>query len=128
VSLQMIDTLWVEHLESMDYMRSSVNLRAYGQRDPLVEYKKEGTILFREMNLRVASEIFATIPHVQVDIKLEQTPEVKEIHESGDVLNKVEKNDEEQKEPTAPSEYKNVGRNDMCPCGSGKKFKKCHGA
>ena len=57
LSLQMIDTLWVEHLEVMSYTRSSVNLRAYGQRDPLVEYRKEGIRLFKEMQVVILNRI-----------------------------------------------------------------------
>ncbi len=65
LSLQMIDTLWVEHLEVMSYTRSSVNLRAYGQRDPLVEYRKEGTRLFKEMEGVILSRISEILPKIQ---------------------------------------------------------------
>jgi preprotein translocase subunit SecA len=65
VILQMVDTLWVEHLEVMNYTRSSVNLRAYGQRDPLIEYRKEGTRLFREMQYAVCARIAEVLPRLQ---------------------------------------------------------------
>jgi len=66
LALQMIDMLWVEHLEVMQYTRSSVNLRAYGQRDPLIEYRKEGLRLFNEMQETVLHRLAEAIPHVQV--------------------------------------------------------------
>lgn len=65
LSLQMIDTLWVEHLEVMSYTRSSVNLRAYGQRDPLIEYRKEGTRLFKEMQQAILARIADILPRIQ---------------------------------------------------------------
>ena len=65
LALQMIDTLWVEHLEVMAYTRSSVNLRAYGQRDPLIEYRKEGTRLFKEMQQVIVVRISEVLPKLQ---------------------------------------------------------------
>ena len=64
VLLQTIDMYWVEHLEVMDYTRSSVNLRAYGQRDPLVEYKKEGLRLFKEMGAAMRGQIIRVLPNI----------------------------------------------------------------
>jgi len=122
VSIQISDTLWVEHLETMDFLRSSVNLRAYGQRDPLVEYKKEGIRLYKDMQLRLAGEILTLLPQVSVDIKVEEAPKVIELR-AEDVTPEQKKENVDTK-----NEYSGVGRNDSCPCGSGKKFKKCHGA
>jgi preprotein translocase subunit SecA len=62
--LQAVDYLWVEHLEAMEYLRNSVNLRAYGQRDPLVEYKKEGLKLFTVMEHDYAEHVFSNLPHI----------------------------------------------------------------
>ncbi len=121
--LQVYDMYWVEHLEMMDYLRSSVNLRAYGQRDPLVEYKKEGLRLFKEMEESIEKTIE------------ENLEKLKEVQASSAVLSDVQKQAEKITSVTdssnisaVPAEYKNIGRNDPCPCGSGKKFKKCHGA
>ena len=131
VSLQANDALWIEHLEMMAYMRSSVNLRAYGQRDPLVEYKKEGQRLFNNMELSVASQIVTTIPNLEVDIKSanetlqSKKPETVERHES--TINKEYAGDADKGLDNKSEKFKDVGRNDQCPCGSGKKFKKCHG-
>ena len=101
--LQTMDLFWVDHLEMMDYMRGSVNLRAYGQRDPLVEYKREGLKLFKEMEENVSAEIFRLIP-----LMAAAGPAVVAMPI---VVSPVVDND--------------VDRNAPCPCGSGKKYKKC---
>ncbi len=109
VVLQTIDMFWVDHLEFMDYLRSSVNLRAYGQRDPLVEYKKEGRRLFQEMQAAINAHVIKILPHVAADVA-------------------VPKNAIADEEMTpAASDGPKVGRNDPCYCGSGKKYKHCHG-
>jgi preprotein translocase subunit SecA len=82
ILLQTIDTFWVEHLEVMDYMRSSVNLRAYGQRDPLVEYKKEGLRLFREMQAGINTQICSMLPHLTDGVATREEVKLKEIHAS----------------------------------------------
>jgi preprotein translocase subunit SecA len=106
LTLQVIDMLWVEHLEVMDYTRGSVNLRAYGQRDPLIEYKKEGLKLFKDMEMSIDDNILKLLPNIGGNAFAQERQKVKEVHE-------------EDKEK--------IGRNDPCYCGSGKKFKKCHG-
>lgn len=78
LALQMIDSLWVEHLEVMQYTRSSVNLRAYGQRDPLIEYRKEGLRLFNEMQLAVLHRIAEVIPKIQPEAVVKEEEEMKE--------------------------------------------------
>lgn len=110
VLLQTIDMFWVEHLEVMDYTRSSVNLRAYGQRDPLVEYKKEGLRLFREMQEAMKDQVQKILPNI-VPLNSPQTPVVPN------------------NQPTQSQDqsHQTTGRNDPCWCGSGKKFKRCHG-
>jgi preprotein translocase subunit SecA len=67
IVLQTLDMLWVEHLESMEYLRGSVNLRAYGQRDPLVEYRKEGTRMYKEMEMMLAGQVFELIEKLTKD-------------------------------------------------------------
>ena len=127
LALQTNDMFWVDHLELMDYARSSVNLRAYGQRDPLVEYKREALRLYREMEETIAMQILNIIPRIQVSAVLAAEAEMKRVesqmtlagggantsHQSG--VSSHQKNTN--KEP---------GRNDPCWCGSGKKYKKCH--
>lgn len=127
LKLQIFDMFWVEHLEIMDYLRSSVNLRAYGQRDPLVEYKKEGLRLFKEMERNIESTIEENIKKFEEAQKIspnqfEVQRQAEKITASASPFVSIFS-----KEGRA-EKYKNVGRNDPCPCGSGKKFKKCHGA
>jgi len=81
--LQAVDILWVEHLETMDYLRSSVNLRAYGQRDPLVEYKREGLELFRNMELSYKEQVARLLPQIEEGGFAKREPqELKEVHQS----------------------------------------------
>ncbi len=107
VMLNTLDNLWMNHLEDMEYLRDSVRLRAYGQRDPLVEYKNESRKLFKDLLLNFESQVATIILKVQPpsNVALNMQTAVK---------------------PTGAG-FSNVGRNDPCPCGSGKKFKKCHG-
>jgi preprotein translocase subunit SecA len=105
VALRVADMLWLEHLEGMDYLRDSVRLRAYGQRDPLVEYKSEGHKMFQDFLGRLESGIANTILKVSLSKEPQQS---------------------RQSQQPAPQTPK-VGRNSPCPCGSGKKYKKCHG-
>lgn len=124
VILQATDVFWVEHLEVMDYMRSSVNLRAYGQRDPLVEYKREGLRLFKEMGVSVANEIIKLIPQIRSNEMFFNEPiKLKEIKDNSSALTGevVSSNSVSVKNEDGDK----VGRNDPCPCGSGKKYKKC---
>lgn len=114
VSLQAIDMFWVEHLEMMDYLRGSVNLRAYGQRDPLVEYKKEGLRLFKDMEESIATQILAVLPHIGREVK-QGAGEFSQVREGAELLTT----------PSSVLHKEEVGRNDPCPCGSGKKYKKC---
>jgi preprotein translocase subunit SecA len=135
--LSAIDTLWVEHLEVMDYMRSSVNLRAYGQRDPLIEYRKEGLRLFKEMQESVDDNILRLLPNIGAGAFVAERQKVREIHENSRLIgnNKTTSGsttDNTQRITTSNTTAKSqegekIGRNDPCYCGSGKKYKKCHG-
>ena len=124
VILQTIDMFWVEHLELMDYTRSSVNLRAYGQRDPLVEYKREGLRLFKEMEEAARAQVTRLIPNIAIGVET-LSPEQKNLRE---VERKAQEIGNVIKSVGLPAVASaKAGRNDPCPCGSGKKFKKCHG-
>ncbi|OGD24865.1 preprotein translocase subunit SecA [Candidatus Azambacteria bacterium RIFCSPHIGHO2_01_FULL_40_24] len=107
IMLNILDNLWTNHLEDMEYLRDSVRLRAYGQRDPLVEYKNESQRLFKGFLLDFEARVAMTIFKVAVP------------------RNFAAQNFETPKSTTA--DFSNVGRNNPCPCGSGKKYKKCHG-
>ena len=141
ILLQTIDMYWVEHLEVMDYTRSSVNLRAYGQRDPLVEYKKEGVRLFKEMQGVMKDQVLKILPNI-IPVHNGQPvnggangvsggvgAELKEVHENAQIIGAGDGGAGANWGDGSGSGAKKeeVGRNDLCPCGSGKKCKKCHG-
>jgi len=106
VSLRVLDMLWLEHLENMNYLRDSVRLRAYGQKDPLVEYKSEGHKMFQKLLDMIDTSIANTILRVSIQEGEQPAPMA---------------------QPAPGVESKNKpGRNDPCPCGSNKKYKKCH--
>jgi len=121
IALHVVDILWVEHLETMEYTRSSVNLRAYGQRDPLIEYKKEGIRLFRELEFNFKEKVVSLIETLNVkpsddNLQVEEEKPQLILSSSDDNSNKSIKR-----------ETPKIGRNDPCFCGSGKKYKNCHG-
>jgi preprotein translocase subunit SecA len=121
IALHVVDILWVEHLETMEYTRSSVNLRAYGQRDPLIEYKKEGIRLFRELEFNFKEKVVSLIETLNVkpsddNLQVEEEKPQLILSSSDDNSNKSIKR-----------ETPKIGRNDPCYCGSGKKYKHCHG-
>ena len=105
-SLSFIDQAWKDHLAEMDYLRSGIGLRAMGQRDPLVEYQKEGYDLFEDLVNNVKYSVIRIL--LNFDSSL------------------IKKSNDEKKETNIETDNK-VGRNSPCPCGSGKKYKKCHG-
>ncbi|MBX4210761.1 preprotein translocase subunit SecA [Candidatus Parcubacteria bacterium] len=126
VILQTIDMFWVEHLEVMDYMRSSVNLRAYGQRDPLVEYKREGLRLFKEMEDSTLDEVAKLIPHIGGQEFASVAQNVQVIHKEAESITASAPNQSVARvQALKDQEGNKVGRNDPCPCGSGKKYKNC---
>ena len=118
VMLRNIDILWMEHLDSMDRLRDGIGLRGYGQRDPLVEYKKESYRMFQSLLGAIEENVVSAIFKVQIIQKVKSPMENKNIAASG--------GDETAGSAAAPQvKLKKVGRNDPCPCGSGKKYKKC---
>ncbi len=119
VALQSLDTLWMEHLDTMDHLRDSVRLRGYGQRDPLVEYKKEGFLMFQNLVKEMNKQMVYTIFHINV----QKAPEVQE--QKNLITNQPQASNHS--EASSDPKFQNIGRNDPCPCGSGKKYKKCHG-
>ncbi|HSA61904.1 MAG TPA: preprotein translocase subunit SecA [Nitrospiraceae bacterium] len=129
--LQVVDHHWKDHLLGMDHLRDGIGLRGYGQKDPLIEYKKEGYDLFAGMMQRIKSDALERLFRVQAVQKEDGPPSapppppVISRPQPKLTLNRGE-------EPAAPQTVQRaddkVGRNDPCPCGSGKKYKKCHGA
>ncbi len=122
VMLKVVDNHWMEHLDAMDMLREGVGLRAYGQKDPLVEYKFEAYDMFEAMNEAIQDDVVRYIYHVNVITQ----PQVDDRLESASTNNpNVDGTDENQKLPAESGEE--VGRNEPCPCGSGKKYKNCCG-
>ncbi|MDR1578452.1 MAG: preprotein translocase subunit SecA [Deltaproteobacteria bacterium] len=129
-SLKALDSQWKDHLLSMDRLKEGIGLRAYGQRDPLREYQREGFELFEEMIGRVRRDTVSSITKVHVGEReynfdvLTPPPKVILLSQGGGESSKSEAI---KKRPERRDSSK-IGRNDLCPCGSGKKYKHCHGA
>jgi preprotein translocase subunit SecA len=134
--LRVIDEKWKEHLYDLDQLKTGIGLRAYGQRDPLIEYKKEAFGLFTEMLQRIDEETLELIFKLQVAEKerprrREPERELQAVHQSTIGMGYASTQPAEEVAPGKPKPVKvgkKVGRNDPCPCGSGKKYKKCCGA
>jgi preprotein translocase subunit SecA len=125
VLLQVVDTQWKDHLLSMDHLKEGVGLRGYGQRDPLVEYKKEAFDIFADLSDRVASEVVARLMKIQI-AREDRVRETFVPTPSRMSFSRGEGSGGGS--PQTVVKEKKVGRNDPCICGSGKKYKKCCGA
>ena len=121
VLLRVVDEKWMDNIDAMDQLRHGIGMRAYGQRDPVVEYKFEGFEMFEEMIKNIQQDSVKLILRTRID--REHQPQREKVAEPVTASH----GDDEPKKPVARSSDK-VGRNDPCPCGSGKKYKKCHGA
>ena len=168
IILDVVDTQWKDHLLSLDHLKEGIGLRGYGQKDPLVEFKKEAFILFEDMMARIDNETIRYLYHVQIQQGEAPPPQPQQRQEPPrgamggaaaavasaaaraeeapaqklpDFARALEKRQERQQkdlqfqtgaaQAEAPKPVRagaKVGRNDPCPCGSGKKYKKCHGA
>ncbi len=166
IVLQVVDTRWREHLENMDYMREGIHLRGMAQKDPLVEYRNEGHVMFQDLNLAIREEVIAHLFHARIEaaeggeggggggalppsggngggpngnLTYEHQPLAgadaiaAASGGAGAVATAAVAGGGSVSTPVAPrpvvkSEHENLGRNDPCWCGSGKKFKRCHGA
>lgn len=134
ILLRSIDNLWIEHLETVDYLRKGIGLRGYGQRDPLVEYKKEAYRMYHELlaliQKQVAYSIYKTgdvsnfiAPSIMERASNFSAPAKEMAKRTGNSTGTIDL----VKDKVKDSEGNKVGRNDLCPCGSGKKYKKCCG-
>ncbi len=123
VMLRAVDTLWIDHLVAIDHLRTGIGLRGYGQRDPLVEYKKETYHMFNQLLSFIQKETVYTIYKVSLGMELAPS-----LMQQNLVFSGAEKEAGEKKTVVRKnSQFKEIGRNDPCPCGSGKKFKRCCG-
>lgn len=118
ILLKVIDRKWMDHIDDMDQMRQSIGLRAYGQRDPLVEYKFAGFDMFEEMEDAIRQDTVKSMLHIRVEQKVEREEVAK--------VTGTNKDDTSAKAPVKRKSAK-IGRNDPCPCGSGLKYKQCCG-
>ena len=131
VILRAIDMLWIDHLAAMTALRTGISLQGYGQRDPLVEYKKEGYNLFQHLlgsiNTEITNTFFKFAKHA-VDMKVQAELGKSVFQKAGLILQGAQKTSTPVGSSSPGRSEEKVGRNDPCPCGSGKKYKKCHGA
>ena len=150
ITLQVLDQLWKEHLQVLEYMRHTIDLRAYGQKDPLNEYKKEAFYLFSSMIGNMREQVTRFLMHVElapetveaIAERRRQQQEMTELHEEPEDAfgNRPQQETKplenspfrytksDEIDPKDPSTWGKVSRNAPCPCGSGKKYKHCHGA
>jgi len=124
IMLQTVDNLWKDHLLSMDHLKEGIGLRGYGQQNPLIVYKKEAYEMFQDMISRIMEETVGILFRIQIEAPekindLRQPKEQKMVYSSGGEADQTKK--------PVRREQKKVGRNAPCPCGSGKKYKKCCG-
>jgi len=124
ISLQSIDTHWKDHLLGMDHLKEGIGLRGYGQKDPVREYQKEGYDLFMDMIQRIKEDTLEKLCIVQIQ-REEEVAEMREQSRQDYIMNRGE---DVAAATTVRRKTDKVGRNDPCPCGSGKKYKKCCGA
>lgn len=120
ILLRAIDTKWTDHIDAMDQLRQGIHLRAYGQTDPLREYQSEGFEMFEEMVLAVETDAARFAMKAEIRNNLEREEVVK-----GQAVNPQEESEKVRRKPVRRAV--NIGRNDPCTCGSGKKYKHCHG-
>src|SRR5262249_52130333 len=153
--LQVVDMRWREHLENMDYMREGIHLRGMAQKDPLVEYRNEGATMFQDLNRAIREEVIALLFHAQIEpteggdggippqpaspnggggngnltYEHQSLAGAEAIAAAGGVATPVGSGGGAvATRPVVKSEQEQLGRNDPCWCGSGKKYKRCHGA
>ncbi len=121
ILLQIVDSQWKDHLLAMDHLKEGIGLRGYGQRDPLAEYKKEAFEIFSEMTGRISTEVLRRLFKIQIqkqeDVRREERRQLQMNYNRGEGSSVAQ----------TVRRGRKVGRNDPCPCGSGKKFKKCCG-
>ena len=119
ILLRTIDSKWMDHIDDMEQLRQGIGLQAYGQRDPLVEYKMSAYEMFDAMSQSITEETVRILYHIRFEKKVEREETVQ--------VTGTNKDDSLRKEPVRKGDIKRIYPNDPCPCGSGKKYKQCHG-
>ena len=120
ILLQMVDNKWMDHIDAMDQFRKGIGLRSMGNEDPVRAYQNEGFEMFEAMNKSIREDTVRLLYHVVNPEKMKRKRVAENLQEVGGDSQPVNK--------PFVNKDKKVGRNDPCPCGSGKKYKKCHGA
>jgi preprotein translocase subunit SecA len=128
IILDIVDTQWKDHLLTLDHLKEGIGLRGYGQKDPLVEFKKEAFILFEDMMGRIDTETVRYLFLVQPARPEDEAREIERRQRRQQQEMQYQAGAAQAAEPKPVRTGAKVGRNDPCPCGSGKKYKKCHGA
>lgn len=137
VMLKIVDEKWMQHIDDMDELKNGIGLRAYGQRDPVVAYREEGFDMFDEMTYNIQYDVVKLLMHVtkreegiqrQEQVKITDT-KMADVDNAIDLVDGKESTTKENKimNKTIVNDTDKIGRNDPCPCGSGKKYKNCHG-
>ena len=133
VVLKVVDQKWMDHIDNMEELKNGIGLRAYGQKDPVVQYRIEGTDMFDEMNENIRLDVVKILSHVEKVGNVMRTSNVKVTNEGFDesaislVDGKLSQSDKNHVQQTIVNDGPKIGRNDPCPCGSGKKYKNCCG-
>jgi preprotein translocase subunit SecA len=128
IILDIVDTQWKDHLLTLDHLKEGIGLRGYGQKDPLVEFKKEAFTLFEDMMGRIDTETVRYLFLVQPARPEDQAKEIERRQRKQQQEMQLQAGAAQAEQPKPVRTGAKVGRNDPCPCGSGKKYKKCHGA
>ena len=127
VLLEVVDEKWMDHIDAMEQLKQGIGIRAYGQRDPIVEYKVEGYAMFEEMVYNIQEGVVRWLFQVKEEAIMHWVMQLQQAA-STNLNNVKESRGEEDEKPKTVKKGAQVGRNDLCPCGSGKKYKKCCGA
>lgn len=125
--LESIDKAWKQHMLNIDHLKEGINFRSWGQKNPLIEYKKEAFIMFQDMLRNIRWDVVHHVFRINLETFNEQAIEAKREREL-EQLNLVSSNSDQQNQQPIEREEDKIGRNEPCKCGSGKKFKKCHGS
>ena len=137
ILMQIIDQNWTDHLGQLEDLRQIVGIRGYGQRDPLNEYKSESFLLFENLLNKFREDVTKTLFHIRmvsneaIEKLNENNNQIETHHNKDEIINKnktiINKTKNIEIDPNNPNTWGKVGRNELCPCGSGKKYKNCHG-
>ncbi len=129
VLLKVVDEKWMNHIDSMDELKNGIGLRAYGQQDPVVKYRMEGMDMFEEMTANIKVDVVKILMNIRKQGEVRRQETAKITNAALQAINSVDNGQtiEAKENRTVVNEGPKIGRNDPCPCGSGKKYKNCHG-